>query len=232
MIEIAGNLTLTLELGEAQALIRQGVKVVNIGEHSPELEQMGLINGNIIVPPAKLFEIKFDMKNEMAFEQEYINYLMSESLNEFICAIVTALVAQENIFLYMTKDEYELYFIPFANYLYNQFQVMIINKYANVFPQPAPYPVTDMACAQRVALAVLLSTGESALIIFDMPIMEPLQANFPQLLPYSTKLAYEFGLAEMIFTTPPEGVVASVLSVCQQYRNAKKNKYRIPIEIL
>lgn len=130
-MELKGNIYVTTDFNVA---LQNSInfKIVSIGELDPSsLQTLNAIKGSVIIPPYIAFESKMN-GDEVTFNNIYIDYLNQKEPTSYISAIIAALYQGKNIMLYLTQDEFDMYFINFWNYVKNMYGVTI--GFGNIQP--------------------------------------------------------------------------------------------------
>ena len=124
---IRGTLYVTTDLNMLKNLIGMS-RVIIIGEPDPGLvNSIQAVVGSILMPPysAMTHYVNGDMNT---FGMEYINHLMKQEATEFIAVMIKALCNGTNLTVYVTPDEYDMYFRIFAEYMINIYGIVIGNE--------------------------------------------------------------------------------------------------------
>ena len=120
-------------------------RIVIIGEPDPMLvNQTNAVVGSILMPPymAMTNYVNGDMQT---FGMEYYNHLGKQESTEFIAVLIRALYNGVNITIYITKDEYDMYFKLLAEYICNVYGIVIGNERVPFVFNPIAIPkVADL----------------------------------------------------------------------------------------
>ncbi len=130
-----GTISITTDLNTVQNMLGSH-RLVIIGEPDQQLIQLtnGIV-GSILLPPYPAMMALMD-NNMQEFNRIYSEHLSTPECNAFISILVKSMIQNTNntnILLYMTPDEYNMYYIPFSTYIRNMFGIEIGSQYNNFY---------------------------------------------------------------------------------------------------
>lgn len=125
-----GTLSITTDFNTVQNMLGSH-RIVIIGEPDQQIIQLtnGIV-GSILLPPYPSMMALMD-NNIQEFNRLYSEHLSSSECNSFLAVLIKAMMQNSNILLYMTPDEYNMYFIPFSVYMRDMFGITIGSQYNN-----------------------------------------------------------------------------------------------------
>lgn len=127
-----GNMMITTDINVVKNLLGSH-RVVIIGENNipaAELTSINGIVGSILLPTYPAMMAYLD-NNIQEFYRLYNDHLHSQECSSFIAVLLKAMIQNMNLLLYMTPDEYEIYFDIFSNHMRNMYGISIGNAYNN-----------------------------------------------------------------------------------------------------
>lgn len=116
---IKGQLYLTTDMNVLTNSL-QTCRIISIGDTAPELSNMGVIGGGLLMPDVRIFSILIDEGPEK-FATEYAKYLSMPEPQQLIAALIRALLNGVNILFYLTDEEFKT---GYAQYLLQYLNVV------------------------------------------------------------------------------------------------------------
>lgn len=119
-----GKLALLLNINDLKYLDIRFNKVVVVTENKiPQiLEQCP--RGTILLPPYEASMFRCDNRHN-EFYMAYRDHIYSKECLGFLCAMFKAMMQGINIYLYLTRDELDMYYNCFASILFHEFGITI-----------------------------------------------------------------------------------------------------------
>lgn len=188
-----GNLIVTTDMEMVKNMIGTH-RIVVIGEPSPEfVASTGAVVGSILLPPYPAMMALMD-NNINAFMSAYSAHLNTKECTTFFAVLFKAMMQGSNILLYLTQDEYNMYYKYLEMYLVNVYGIYVgsaQNNYTfNVAEQfaPAIYSVLYLSeCITIEELFKLYPQGAR----FDQNVVMKLISEMRPVLNTNTFQAYE-----------------------------------------
>lgn len=121
-----GTMQVTTDLNVVQNMMGTH-RIVVIGEHNPQLIQAtnGIV-ASLLLPPYPAMMLYAD-GNMNSFNTTYMSYLSGPECTSFFSVLVKSLINGTNILLYLTPDEYNMYYNSLSMYILNAYGISIGN---------------------------------------------------------------------------------------------------------
>lgn len=125
---IKGVIYVTNDMNMALSLAPNHVVICVSDEAQRNVDFMTAVDGNvasILLPPPQASMLEMD-GHIQEFKNMYFEHLSQKEPFDYICIILRALLNGNNILLYLTKDESEMYYMSaLMEYMYTTFGVVI-----------------------------------------------------------------------------------------------------------
>lgn len=123
-----GTINVTTDLNTVQNMMGSH-RIVFIGEPNAELVQAtnGIV-GSIFLPPYQAMMALSD--NDLnTFNGIYSQHLMSNECSSILSVLIKGMINGINLLIYMTPDEYNMYFIGFKSFVRQNYGITIGSMY-------------------------------------------------------------------------------------------------------